>query len=60
MAENKTIQVINGHTWAEVATLDGAISVSVSLSNLLWDTEGKAYLLVFKDGLELRLYVEHK
>ena len=59
------IEYANEHPWATVKTKDGNYSVSVSLTGLNYDEEGKPYLLGFytpEDGLscetrELRMYL---
>ena len=55
--ENTNIEIGNGHQWATVTTNDSAHGVSVSIGSLLYDDEGRAYLLAFQGETELRLYV---
>lgn len=48
---------VHGHEWATVATIDGEKSISVSIGRLLYDEEGRAYLLAFDGDEERRLYL---
>ena len=52
------ISYVHEHPWATVQTLDGSHAVQVSISRLLYDEDGKAYLLAFKEEEEKRLYID--
>ena len=41
------IEYANGHPWATVKTKDGDYAVSVSLTGLNYDEDGKPYLMGF-------------
>lgn len=53
----------HGHPWADVKTADGDYSLSVSLTRLHYDEDGRAYLLAFytpkgtDNAQERRLYI---
>ena len=61
------IEYAHEHPWATVSTKDGDYSVIVSLSSLLYDEEGQAYMLAFYtpagepncETRELRLYLSN-
>ena len=52
------IHYAHEHPWATVAAPGGEKAVIVSLTSLLYDEEGRLYLLVLEDGAEHRLYLD--
>lgn len=55
--ESPQIEYAHGHPWATVATIDKSTTISMSLSNLLYNEEGNIYLLAFQGEKELRFYI---
>ena len=52
------IHYAHGNPWATVASPNGEAEVIVCLTNLLYDQEGRIYLLAFEGDVERRLYLD--
>ena len=52
------IHYAHGNPWADVAAPNGETEVMVCLTNLLYDQEGRLYLLAFEGDVERRLYLD--